>query len=222
MAADSRAARWRTAAKGERKVGWRYRLVRLAWRGAILLTVVAGSIIFILPFLWMVTTSLKSTPEVLKFPPVWFPETLRWANFIEPWTRLPFPLFYSNTVTVVVFNLLGTMLSSSMVAYGFARLRFPWRNVLFLVLLSTMMLPSQVTLVPRYWLFAKLGWVNSLRPLIIPVYFGSAFNIFLLRQFMLTIPTEMDDAAKIDGCGFVSIYWRIVLPLLKPALVARH
>jgi len=118
----------------------------------------------------------------------------------------------------VGLNLIGTLLSSSIVAYGFARLRFRGRNLLFLILLSTMMLPSQVTLVPTYYLFAKLGWVNSLRPLIIPVYFGSAFNIFLLRQFFMTISTELDDAAKIDGCGFFSIHWRIILPLARPAL----
>jgi len=118
----------------------------------------------------------------------------------------------------VALNLVGTLLSSSLVAFGFARLRFRGRNILFLILLSTMMLPSQVTLVPTYYLFAKLGWVNSLRPLIIPVFFGSAFNIFLLRQFAMTVPLELDDAAKIDGCGYLATYWRIVMPLMRPAL----
>jgi multiple sugar transport system permease protein len=196
----------------------RDRVAHLLWRALILLLVAAGSIVFIMPFLWMVSTSLKSTDEVLRWPPVWIPNIIHLENYVEPWRRLPFDTYYKNTVTVVAFNLVGTLLSSSIVAYGFARLRFRGRNWLFLVLLSTMMLPSQVTLVPTYYLFAKLGWVNSLKPLIIPVYFGSAFNIFLLRQFAMTIPTELDDAAKIDGCGFFSIYWRIIMPLLRPAL----
>jgi multiple sugar transport system permease protein len=196
----------------------RDRVAHLLWRGLILLLVAAGSIAFIMPFLWMVSTSLKSTDEVLRWPPVWIPSVIHLENYIEPWHRLPFDTYYKNTITVVAFNLVGTLLSSSIVAYGFARLRFRGRNWLFLILLSTMMLPSQVTLVPTYYLFAKLRWVNSLRPLIIPVFFGSAFNIFLLRQFAMTIPTELDDAAKIDGCGFFSIYWRIIMPLLRPAL----
>jgi len=193
-------------------------MLYLFQRGVLLLLVALGSVVFILPFAWMVSTSFKGSDEVLRFPPVWIPSSLHFDNYVEPWNRLPFATYYKNTLTVVGFNLVGTLLSSSIVAYGFARLRFRGRNLIFLVLLSTMMLPSQVTLVPTYYLFAKLGWVNSLKPLIIPVYFGSAFNIFLLRQFAMTIPTELDDAAKMDGCGFLSIYWRIILPLLRPAL----
>lgn len=196
----------------------RYRVAHLLFRAGILLAVAAGSIIFILPFLWMVSTSFKASEEVLRFPPIWIPETLRWENYIEPWVRLPFSTYYKNTLTVVGFNVIGTILSSSLVAFGFARLRFRGRNILFLILLSTMMLPGQVTLVPTYYLFAKLGWVNSLRPLIVPVFFGSAFNIFLLRQFAMTVPLELDDAAKIDGCGYFATYWRIVMPLMRPAL----
>lgn len=196
----------------------RYRFLHFLWRGLILLAVAAGSVIFILPFVWMVSTSFKASEEVLRFPPIWIPASLRFENYIEPWSRLPFSTYYKNTITVVAFNLVGTLLSSSLVAFGFARLRFRGRNILFLILLSTMMLPSQVTLVPTYYLFAKLGWVNSLRPLIVPVFFGSAFNIFLLRQFAMTVPLELDDAAKIDGCGFFATYWRIVMPLMRPAL----
>jgi len=171
-------------------------MLYLFQRGVLLLLVALGSVVFILPFAWMVSTSFKGSDEVLRFPPVWIPSSLHFDNYVEPWNRLPFATYYKNTLTVVGFNLVGTLLSSSIVAYGFAR----------------------VTLVPTYYLFAKLGWVNSLKPLIIPVYFGSAFNIFLLRQFAMTIPTELDDAAKMDGCGFLSIYWRIILPLLRPAL----
>ncbi len=196
----------------------RYQVGHFLFRAAILLAVAAGSVIFILPFVWMVSTSFKASEEVLRFPPIWIPETLRWENYIEPWARLPFSTYYKNTLTVVGFNVIGTILSSSLVAFGFARLRFRGRNILFLILLSTMMLPGQVTLVPTYYLFARLGWVNSLRPLIVPVFFGSAFNIFLLRQFAMTVPLELDDAAKIDGCGFLATYWRIVMPLMRPAL----
>lgn len=186
---------------------------------ALSLTLVAlGSVIFIIPFLWMLSTSVKSTDLVYLFPPVWIPEQLHWENYGEAWQRLPFLTFYSNTVFIVVCNLIGTLLSSSLVAYSFARLRFRGRNFLFLLVLSTMMLPSQVTLIPTYFIFSKLGWVNSLKPLIIPTYFGSAFNIFLLRQYFMTISPELDDAAKIDGCNFLGIYWRILLPLAGPAL----
>lgn len=205
-------------ALGKRRLHSRERLLRYLGRFILLLVVAAGSVTFIAPFAWMVSTSLKSSDEVLRFPPVWIPAALRFDNYTVAWGRLPFTTYYKNTIIVVGLNLIGTLLSSSIVAYGFARLRFRGRNLLFLILLSTMMLPSQVTLVPTYYLFAKLGWVNSLRPLIIPVYFGSAFNIFLLRQFAMTIPTELDDAAKIDGCGFFSIYWRIIIPLMRPAL----
>jgi len=208
----------RRRAASDARLPTRERMTRLLSRVLILLLVAVGSIVFILPFVWMVSTSFKSSDEVLRFPPVWIPRVIHLENYFEPWRRLPFALYYRNTLTVVGLNLIGTLLSSSIVAYGFARLRFRGRNIYFLILLSTMMLPGQVTLVPTYYLFAKLGWVNSLRPLIIPVYFGSAFNIFLLRQFAMTIPTELDDAAKIDGCGFFSIYWRIIVPLMRPAL----
>jgi ABC-type glycerol-3-phosphate transport system permease component len=180
--------------------------------------VALGSIIFTIPFAWMVSTSFKSAQEVYVFPPIWIPDQFHWENYPEAWQRVPFLTFYKNTLIIVFFNQIGTLLSSSLVAYGFARLRFRGRDFLFLLMLSTLMLPSQVTLIPTYFIFSKLGWVNSLKPLIIPVYFGSAFNIFLLRQYFMTISPELDDAAKIDGCGFLGIYWRIILPLALPAL----
>jgi ABC-type glycerol-3-phosphate transport system permease component len=189
-----------------------------AWQLFVFGLVACGSVVFMLPFAWMVSTSFKSTELVYVFPPVWIPNEFRWQNYVEAWVRLPFLTFYKNTLFIVCFNLIGTLLSSSLAAYGFARLRFRGRDFLFLLVLSTLMLPTQVTLIPTYFIFSKLGWVNSLRPLIIPVYFGSAFNIFLLRQYFMTISRELDDAAKIDGCGFFGIYRRIILPLSKPAL----
>jgi ABC-type glycerol-3-phosphate transport system permease component len=194
------------------------RLRQWTWRGLLLILIAGGSIMFIIPFLWMVSTSLKSSDQVYLFPPVWIPDPFHWENYIDAWKRLPFLNFYKNSLIIVVFNQIGTLLSSSLAAYGFARLRFRGRDALFLLVLSTLMLPTQVTLIPTYYLFSKLGWINSLKPLIIPVYFGSAFNIFLLRQYFMSISPELDDAAKIDGCGFLGIYWRIILPLSRPAL----
>jgi ABC-type glycerol-3-phosphate transport system permease component len=195
-----------------------YRLRHWLITALLLLVVALGSVIFALPFVWMISTSFKSSDQVYLFPPVWIPDTFRWENYIDAWGRVPFPTFYKNTLIIVLLNQLGTLLSSASVAYGFARLRFRGRHFFFLLMLSTLMLPSQVTLIPTYFLFSKLGWVNSLRPLIIPVYFGSAFNIFLLRQYFMTISPELDDAAKIDGCGFWGIFWRIIVPLSAPAI----
>ena len=195
-----------------------YRIRHWLITALLLLVVALGSVIFALPFVWMISTSFKSSDQVYLFPPVWIPDTFRWENYIDAWGRVPFPTFYKNTLIIVLLNQLGTLLSSASVAYGFARLRFRGRHFFFLLMLSTLMLPSQVTLIPTYFLFSKLGWVNSLRPLIIPVYFGSAFNIFLLRQYFMTISPELDDAAKIDGCGFWGIFWRIIIPLSAPAM----
>jgi len=193
-------------------------LRRLTGRALVLLLVTAGCILVSIPFAWMVTTSIKPPWQVWIMPPVWIPAYVELKNYIEPWSLFPFLTFYRNTITLVVFNLMGTMVSSSIVAFGFARVRFRGRGLLFLVLLSTMMLPGQVTLIPVYVLFSRLGWVNTLKPLIVPSYFGSAFDIFLLRQFMMTISPELDDAARMDGCGWGGIFRRIILPLSKPAL----
>lgn len=204
------------------KESWAARALRLLGRagGRVLLylTIAVGSTFFVIPFAWMVSTSIKPGYQVFIMPPVWIPKKFIWSNFIEPWSMMPWLTFYRNTITLVVFNMIGTVFSSSIVAYAFARLRFRGRGILFLLVLSTMMLPMHVTLIPRYVLFAKLGWVNTLLPLIIPSYFGGAFNIFLLRQFFMTIHPELDDAAKIDGCGVLGIFWRIIMPLARPAL----
>jgi len=177
-----------------------------------------GSAIFVLPFAWMISTSVKPRWEQLIMPPKWIPSTFVWQNYIIPFQTHPFDHWYLNTLTLAIFNLIGVVLSSSLVAYAFARLKFRGRDVLFIILLSTMMLPGQVTLIPIYYMFSKLGWVDSLKPLIVPNYFGVPFYIFLLRQFFMTIHPEMDDAAEMDGCGYFGIYWRIIMPLSLPAL----
>lgn len=171
-----------------------------------------------MPFVWMLSTSVKPGYQVYLIPPVWIPAKFEWENYIRPWLNLPFATFYRNTIIITVLGMTGTLLSSSLVAFAFARMRFRGRDVLFLLMLSTMMLPSQVTLVPLYILFSKLGWINTFLPLIVPQWFGSAFNIFLLRQYMMTIPLEMDDAARMDGAGWFQLYWRILMPLSAPAL----
>jgi ABC-type glycerol-3-phosphate transport system permease component len=185
----------------------------------LLLLILPGALLFLAPFLWMVSTSLKDPRYVYLFPPQLIPDPARWANYARAMTRLPFHLYAWNTVQVTALALLGTVLTASLVAYGFARLRFPGRDAWFLVLLSTIMLPGQVTLIPTFLIFKTLGWVDTLLPLWVPYWFGgTAFSVFLLRQFIATIPLELDDAAKIDGCSYFGIYWRIILPLIKPAL----
>lgn len=173
---------------------------------------------FLLPFFWMLSSSLKEAGAGMKFPPEFIPKTFVWNNYPEVFRLIPFITFFRNSVFITALSLLGELLSASMVAYAFARLRFPGRNFLFMLVLATMMIPYPVTMVPTFVLFSKLGWVNTYLPLILPPWFGPAFSIFLLRQFFLTINTELDDAAKVDGANELMIYWRILLPLSKPAL----
>jgi multiple sugar transport system permease protein len=170
----------------------------------------------------MVSTALKPSWQVMVFPPQWIPAEINWANFTDSWGALDFGTFYRNTIFVTAANIAGTLISAPLVAFAFARLRFRGRNVLFIILLSTMMLPSQVTLIPTYVLFSRLDWINTFLPLTVPAWLAGgpsgAFNVFLLRQFFLTIPREMDDAAKIDGAGIFTLYARIILPLSGPVL----
>jgi multiple sugar transport system permease protein len=188
--------------------------------GRVLLTVAAGlgSAFFIVPFAWMVSTAGKEGALVWKIPPVWIPPNYRWSNYIEGWRILPFALFYANTLKITLLTVVGVLVSSSLAGFAFARLRFRGREVLFIVVLSTMMLPWHVTIIPQYMLFTKLHWVNTHRPLWVQWWFGDAFSIFLLRQFFMTVPLELDDAARMDGCSRFGTFWRILLPLSKPAL----
>jgi ABC-type glycerol-3-phosphate transport system permease component len=171
------------------------------------------------PFLWMLSTSLKNNEAVFAVPPEWLPTPPQWSNYAGVFRIVPFALFGLNSFKIASLATLGTLVSCSMAAFAFARLRFPGRGVLFAVLLSVLMVPSQVTLIPVYWVMAQLGWINTHYPLIVPAWFGNAFGIFLLRQFFLTLPQELMDAAKIDGCTPYGVYARIWLPLAKPALV---
>jgi multiple sugar transport system permease protein len=274
------------------KLDWQaLKLANEARRQSILhLALLSGSLVFLVPFAWLVVTSLKEDKEMSAFPPVWIPtqqvkvivdgkevgkastdykgrpvtvavmeefETGQrrvrvlappdlagteftvyrtaltdirhvapvWKSYPDALKFLPAEtnrgmVFLLNTLQVSVLSILGTLIASSMVAYGFARLRFPGRDGLFIALLATMMLPSAVTMMPVFMIFRSIGWIDSLKPLWVPAFFGAPYYIFLLRQFFMTIPTELEDAAKIDGCGYFAIFWRIMVPQIKPALAA--
>lgn len=174
--------------------------------------------VFAIPLLWMFSVSLQDLAGVFADPFKWIPDDLQWRNYIDAVTLLPFGRYLLNTTVITICVLIGTVLSSSLVAFGFSRLRFRGRNKLFTLCIATMMLPGQVTMIPLYVGFAEIGWVDTFLPLIVPAFFGSPFYIFLLRQFFLTIPREYDEAALLDGASTLRIYWSIILPLAKPAL----
>ncbi|MBA3778053.1 MAG: carbohydrate ABC transporter permease [Chloroflexi bacterium] len=176
----------------------------------------------LLPLGWMLTAALKpDTAPVFTFPPEWFPtEYFHWQTFVETLTATddPYLQYAFNTSILVFVNMVGAVLSNSLIAYPFARLRFRGRNLLFSLLIATLLLPGPVLLIPQFLLFFNLGWYGTYLPLTVPAFAGSAFFVFLLRQYMRTIPKELDEAARIDGAGHWTIYWRIILPLTAPAL----
>ena len=177
-------------------------------------------LIFAFPFVWAILTSLKTSKELYLFPPHLLPDSFQWNNYIDMWQAAPFAQFFLNSTVVAVLSVSGQVLSTSLVAYGFARFRFPKRDLIFLVVLSTLMLPPQVTIVPSFLLFKSLGWLDSFKPLVVPHWFaGSAFAIFLFRQFFLSIPKELDEAAKIDGANSLWIFFKIILPLSTPVFI---
>jgi ABC-type glycerol-3-phosphate transport system permease component len=179
-----------------------------------------GSLMFILPLFWAVSSSFKSDYQVMQYPPQWIPSPLRWQNYPEALTYVPFGRFALNTLFIAVFAIIGNLLSCTIIAYGFARLRAPGKNFFFILMLSTMMLVEPVRIIPLYIIFNKLGWIDSFLPLIVPAFFGSPFYIFLLRQFFMNIPLELEEAALIDGANRLQILWKVIVPLSKPALAA--
>lgn len=176
-------------------------------------------LISVVPFIWMILTAFKNYEESIRIPMTIFPARWNFDNFQVILSKFPFGRFYINTFTVMIFVILGELLISSMAAYAFARLDFPLKNGIFIFCLSLMMVPSQIFIIPQYDLMVKLKLTNTLVALILPRLF-SVFSTFLLRQFFLTLPRDLDDAAKIDGCGFFGIYFRILLPLIRPALIS--
>ncbi len=180
---------------------------------------ILGSCLFVIPFLWMILTSIKTLGESTLVPPVIFPAIPQWSNYVQVMNALPFATFYTNTILMTAGRTLGQLLLCSLAAYAFARIEFPGRNVLFLLMLSVLMVPGYVVILPQYLIMKNLGWINTLQALIVPGLF-SAFGTFLLRQFFLSLPRELDEAAKLDGANHLQIYWRVILPLAKPALIA--
>jgi len=191
---------------------------RFIGKAVVFLLLALGAAIYLFPFFWMLSTSLKDPTEINVYPPVWIPSKPRWSNYAEALSYFPFLRYLANTLYLVVMNLIGSLLSSSLAAYAFARLKWPGRDFWFAVLIGTMMLPGAVTMVPQFMLFRDLGWLNSYLPLIVPSFAGNAFNIFLLRQFFRTIPVDLSDCAKLDGCSEFRIFGQILIPLCKPAL----
>jgi len=197
--------------------GFRYVLRRVAVYTALIVL----SAIFLIPLAWMVTTSFKEQGQVFAVPPVWIPNPWVWQNYPEAAHRAPLWLWLRNTAIITVAATTGNVLVSSMVGFGFARIRFPGRGPLFMLMLSTMMLPAIVTLIPRFILFRDLGWNNTFLPMTVPAWFGGgAYNIFLVRQYYLQLPLDLDEAAKIDGASNWRIWWNILMPLSYPVLVA--
>lgn len=180
--------------------------------------VALGAIIELVPFFWMLTSSLKPTEELFFMPPKYLPSRLVWSNYPEALSYLPFARFFGNTVVIVVTTAIGVIFSSSLVAFSFARLRWPGREKVFLIFLAAMMIPEAARIIPEYVVFKHLNWTNTYYPLIIPTFLAPPYFVFLLRQFFLTIPREMDDAARIDGCSSFGIYSKIILPMSTPAL----
>jgi ABC-type glycerol-3-phosphate transport system permease component len=178
------------------------------------------SLVFAFPFFWMVTSALKPEHQIFIWPPKWIPEPFMWSNFIDAFSnpQLPFGIFFRNTMILEVGIIAGRLISCVLIAYGFARLEAPGKNFIFAVLLATLMLPSAVTQIPRFILFNEIGWVNSFKPLIVPSWFGEAYAIFLMRQFFMSIPRELEEAAKIDGASTLQIILGVIVPLSTPVL----
>ncbi len=190
-------------------------------RGRVLVVeaiLVVMAFIFLVPFAWLISMSLKPEAQVFSTSIIWIPQPIMWSNYAGAINEFPFVRYFVNTMVICTFVVIGSTASSSFVAYGFSRVQWPGRDLLFVVVLATLILPVQVTLIPQFLLFRGLGWVNTYLPLTVPSFFGNAFFIFLFRQFYLGLPTELADAARIDGCGDLRIYWQIILPLSRPVL----
>lgn len=184
------------------------------------LALLTGVFFSCIPLFWLIRSSLMTLPELYIYPPLLWPLVNRWQNYLDAMTVVNFPLFIQNTITVLIPVMFGTLITSSLAAYGFARIRFPYKNIFFGLVISSLLLPYAVTMLPTFMVWAKLGMINTYYPLWVPAWFGGgAFNIFLLRQFFLSIPNEIEDAAVLDGAGHFTIFWRIMLPLIRPGLI---
>jgi multiple sugar transport system permease protein len=197
-----------------RSVNWR----KVSRYIGVELMLVLVAILFLGPFVWLISISLAPESQVFTPKIVWVPNPIQWSNYADAVNEFPFWQYFTNTMIICVAVVIGATASSSFIAYGFSRVVWRGRETLFVVVLATLILPYQVTLIPLYLLFKQFGWLNTYLPLIVPSYFGNAFFIFLFRQFYLGLPTELSDAARIDGCSDLTIYARVILPLSKPVL----
>ena len=195
--------------------------IRLLSHSVLHVVLIAGSLLMVIPLLWTLSTSLKSIQQISVWPPEWIPDPVMWSNYVEVFKAVPVLLWLRNSLVIVAANVVGSVVTCSFVAYGFARLRFPGRDALFLLMLSTLMMPYIVRLIPLYVLYNQVGWINTFLPVTVPQLLArNPFFIFLLRQFFMGIPDDLSDAARIDGANEFQIWWRIVMPLSKPALAA--
>jgi multiple sugar transport system permease protein len=211
-----------------REVSGRSRVRRVLTRSILpRLVLIAGSILFLVPFYWMVVSALKTNQELTRFPPSLFPGVWAWNNFIDAFNYIPFALYTANSLTITIGITIGAVLSNTLVAYGFSRIRWRGRNALFYICVATLFLPYPVILVALVDIFGKLPafglqgsphWVNTFLPLIVPAFFGNPLYIFLMRQFMLGIPRELSDAARVDGANELQAFWHVILPLTRPAI----
>ncbi|MHB1295038.1 MAG: carbohydrate ABC transporter permease [Anaerolineae bacterium] len=196
----------------------RHRLIKALRHVLSHLILLCGSVFFVAPLLFMISTSLKASRQIALFPPVWIPDPIIWRNYKDVFLYAPMHQYFFNTLLITATWVFGASATSSLAAYAFARIRAPGRDLIFMILLSTLMLPGVVTLIPQYIIFARLDWVGTFLPLTVPALSGSAFYIFLMRQFFMTIPMDLEDAALIDGCGRFRTWSTIILPLAKPVL----
>lgn len=201
-----------------RRSAARRRALRLASHAIVYALMTFLALLFMLPIFWMASTSLKLPQEIFAWPPEWIPSSPQWGNYAEAFGKYPLARYMLNSAILVVANIIGGLISVPIIAYGFARFEFPFKHVLFLLMLSTMMVPGHIKLIPLFWLYQKLGMIDTYWPLILPSFFGNPFFIFLMTQFIRTIPRELDDAARIDGAGAWGILFRIIIPLCRPAL----
>jgi multiple sugar transport system permease protein len=215
---QNRAALKETPIYSTAKIRWSKANKKISFITGIVLLILVGSFFF-LPWLWLLSSSLKTLDQIFIQPPQWIPKPIDWSNFSKAITYIPFFQYMANTLVICAFVVVGRVISCSLVAYGFSRIRWPGRDFVFVLVLATMMLPFQVSMIPLYVIFSRVHLVNTIVPLVLPAFFGDAFFIFLLRQFFLSIPHELQEAAIIDGANHFDIYWRVILPLARPALI---
>jgi ABC-type glycerol-3-phosphate transport system permease component len=210
----------RTVLRAVRPIGQSQRVSDRIGRICTYLAICIMSAAYLIPFVWLLSSSFKNNAEIFAMPPKWIPNPFEWKNYLSVMQQVPFMRFMFNTLTIAVLVMLANIFISAMVAYAFARLRAKAKGILFILLLSTMMLPGQVTMIPMFILFSRLGWVNTPLPLIVPSFFGgSALYVFLIRQFFSSIPMSLDEAAKIDGASHFAVFTRILLPMSRPVLI---